>query len=576
MEYKILGQSIKIGQYTGQPNSRTAILDNGTAFSVFNFVKEHGGFVEDSGVWLCPDSSGNNIFGIGYCHTSSDGLRCFFKVADTVIGYLQDTETIPSSAPYNGWIMLGTIDPSYTGIEDLDNPTLQDLILNSFTIFQQNLDFYPYLDLRVSQSRTAEWCRNYAPANFIICTGLRSYDGTVPVEYTGQTPIQNIGGDWTNWLDMNTVSDPSYVLGDIGYGSEYAYNPLNIRDAQGITEFAEDFSQPAGSITPGYGYGGDSSDFDDIIALSAIDTGFLTLFSPTKSQLRDLADYMWSSDLVTNLKKLFADPMDAIISLHIFPIALSGLTELSTSNVIIGNVDTGVGMYKLAGQYYSLNMGYIKINENWQNALDYQSTRCTLYLPFIGFVPMNINDVMGCKITIQYHVDLLSGDCIAKVHCKNVKTTFSDNSAVMYQHSGNCRLSVPINGANYGRLFASLLTTPISAAASIAGGKPGEALGSVTGAIGSVLDGPDIQRSGSYSGTVAGFNQMRPMLIIERLNQQLPARYGEYVGYPAYITEKLSDLTGYTVVDSVIDNTVAATDEEKEMIEQLLKEGVIL
>lgn len=576
-EYKFLGQDIRTGQYTGRPTDRTAILENGTAFSIINFVQSHGGFVEDSGVWLCQDSGGNNIFGIGYCHTTSDGLRCFFKVADNVLGYLPDDDYIPLSLPYNGWIMCGTIDPSYTGIADVENMTLQDLVLNSFTIFQQETEFYPYLERSVGQSRTAEWCRDYAPANFIICTGLRSWDSTTPVEYTGQTPIQNIGGDWTNWLDNNTVSDPSYSLGDIGYGPKYAYNPLNIRDAIGITDFAEDFSQPGGTLTGGYGYLGDNSYFDDIISLSAIDSGFLTMFVPTKTQLRNLADYMWSSDLVDNLKKLFADPMESIIALSIFPLDLSGQTEGLATPVVIGNVSTGIDMYKLTHQYYNKNMGSITINENWQNALDYMATRVMLYLPFIGFIPMSIDDVMGCTISIMYHVDLLSGDCIAKVHCKNKKTVFSQNSAVMYQHHGNCRISVPVNGANYGRIYASVLTAPLQLAGAMGANNPVAGVASsVANVTSSIMEGPEISRSGGYSGTIAGFNQMRPMLIIERLNQQLPKNYGKYVGYPSYITEKLKDLKGFTMVDAVIDNTIDATETEKQMIEDLLKEGVIL
>lgn len=576
MEYKLLGQSIRVGLYTGQPNSRTAILENGTAFSVLNFINEHGGFVEQSGVWLCKDTSDHNIFGLGYSHTDSDGLRCFIKVADTQIGYLPDNDYIPTSSPYNGWIMLGTIDASYYGIEDLDNLTLKDLVLNSFTIFTQELDYYPYLDRSAGVSRTAEWCRDYAPADFIIVTGLKNYDGTSPVDYTGNTPIDYVSGSWTNWIDNSTVYQPSYVLGDIGYGSKYAYSPLNIRDAIGITDFAEDFSTSAGAFEGGgYGYLGHNSYFDDIISLDALDTGFLTLYHPTKAQCRNLADYMWSSDLVSNLKKLFSDPMDSIISLSIFPLELSGNTETLATSVVIGNIDTGIDMYKAKQQFWPVDLGSIEVKENWQNALDYMATRVTLYLPFIGFVPMSIDDVMGCRITVTYWVDLLSGDCIAKVHCKNIKTKFSKNSAVMYQHHGNCRIGVPINGANYGRMYASLLTAPIAMAGSAGSGNnnPVAGVGSV---LNSVMNGPDIARSTGYTGAIAGFNQMAPMLILERLNQQLPENYGEYVGYPAYITETLSSLTGYTVVDAVIDNTVAATDTEKKMIEELLKEGVIL
>ena len=57
-------------------------------------------------------------------------------------------------------------------------------------------------------------------------------------------------------------------------------------------------------------------DFASLPTLSAVDTGFISLYNPTLAQLQSLANYMWSDlfDLDT-FKKLFGDPMQAILGL---------------------------------------------------------------------------------------------------------------------------------------------------------------------------------------------------------------------------------------------------------------------
>ena len=58
--------------------------------------------------------------------------------------------------------------------------------------------------------------------------------------------------------------------------------------------------------------------------------------------------------------------------------------------------------------------------------------------------------------------------------------------------------------------------------------------------------------------------------------QALPAKQNEFMGYPAFITSTLAELTGYTEVDSIHLENVDATDAELSEIETLLKGGVIL
>jgi hypothetical protein len=52
---------------------------------------------------------------------------------------------------------------------------------------------------------------------------------------------------------------------------------------------------------------------------SGVEAGFISLYSPSTSQLRSLASYLWTSDFVDNVKKMFGDPMDVIIGLTQMP-----------------------------------------------------------------------------------------------------------------------------------------------------------------------------------------------------------------------------------------------------------------
>lgn len=573
-----LGQDIWVGDYFGFPTGSCAILENATAFSLISYIFDHmDGFASPTGATkVFMDSSHNLIFGIGYQYTDNNGLRTFIKVANTNDGFLSENETIPTSAPWNGWIMVSGDRAWYNGI-DLDNITYDDYFLNSIMFYQNNASLYPYWYGPTAESIDSDRAQGYAPANFIICFGTKDASGTSYVNFEGSTPLLTHAGMLTNWADTNNHTDPSYTLSDIGYGSQYAYNPIHIIGALVTNNSNEDPSNPNSYYGGSYGWRGSSVKFGGPLTNSLIDTGFATLFAPTKAQVRDLANYMWSSDLVDNLKKLWSDPMDSIIAFGLIPLNISGFRENTTSNVIIGNIDTGVDMYKLTQQFVEFDCGAINIRENFNNALDYDPfTTASLYLPYCGFVPLKANDIMASDVHVFYAIDLLSGDCVAHVEV-NKYNEFAKIDSEVYQYRGNCMIQLPITGANYANFYKNLVMGPIQSATQAIGGNPVDSIKSgVASCISGVMDGPDISRGGNYGGASAALMTGRPYIILSRPNQQWPEDYNKYVGYPSFVTYKLSDCKGFTMVEGVIDNTVAATDTEKAEIEKILKEGVIL
>ena len=176
---------------------------------------------------------------------------------------------------------------------------------------------------------------------------------------------------------------------------------------------------------------GDFNDGTEIIGLpgvpsiSALDTGFVRMYNPTAQELQQFASFIWSTNFFTNVIKNFSDPMQAIVSLAISPVAPTVAPQ--ETNIVVGNLPAFIEEEStlvpimaapLTNQYVTVNCGSITLNEYWGSALDYSPySKCEIYLPYIGVQNLSIDDVMGSTLTLQYNVDLLTGICTAVLKC---------------------------------------------------------------------------------------------------------------------------------------------------------------
>ena len=320
----------------------------------------------------------------------------------------------------------------------------------------------------------------------------------------------------------------------------------------------------------------DGMEVPNLPGLSAVDTGFISLYNPTNAQLKSLYQFLWSNlfDLAT-FKKLFADPMDCIISLGILPCvpASSGAT-----NIMFGNVDSGVNATELSTQFAQVDCGSVSIDKYVGSFLDYSPyVKISLFLPYIGFVHLGTDDVMGGSINVTYNVDCLSGECIAFV-------SHSDRG-VIYSYTGNCRAELPVTGQNYANSLKNYYEQLSGIIPSTVNGAQGGAAGAAAGFIGSAMNAamnvtlnnkPDFQRSGSCAGSSGMIGVQTPFVIIERPRFSVPNKIQKYVGQTSNITMYLGDCHGFTAVDYVHLDGLGATMEEIMEIENLLYKGVIL
>lgn len=307
-------------------------------------------------------------------------------------------------------------------------------------------------------------------------------------------------------------------------------------------------------------------------------TGLFSAYAMNVQELQSFGNYLWSSDFVDTIKKLLADPMQSIIGVSVFPFDLSTVSG-ETAPLKVGNVEieTPETAYKINTNMKKISCGTLNLQHYSGNAMDYAPyTKLQIYLPYIGIKELNINDFMNSSISVDYVVDILTGVCSAYIGTVN---------KVLYVFTGKMSAEIPITNADYSALTSALVNLAgvgAGAVATVATGGGALAGGAITATALSASkvvasSQPNINRSGGFNGHIGMLLLQTPYLIITRPQQSLPQSFNSFKGYPSNITEKLSNLSGYTEVEHVhMAGFSNATKDEILEIEILLKTGVIL
>ena len=297
-------------------------------------------------------------------------------------------------------------------------------------------------------------------------------------------------------------------------------------------------------------------------------TGMNNIYNPSKGEMQSFNAFLWSNDFVNTIKKILNDPMQAVIALQM--VYVTPPTE-SGHTIVVGSIDTEISSDIVTSQYVTLNCGSVTIPEYFRDYTDYSPyTEIQCYLPFIGFVKLDPDDVINASLNIKYTVDLYTGACIAEI-----KVTKGDLSAVLYTFNGNCAVQLPLTSATHSSIFG-VISGISSATIGVATGNPLMALGGLATA-GMSYGKQDISRSGSLGSNAGAMAIKKPYIIIRRPIAYNAQRYNEFMGIPSNTYTVLSNLSGYTRVKYChVENIESATDNEKTMIESLLKQGVLI
>ena len=407
-----------------------------------------------------------------------------------------------------------------------------------------------------------------------------------PINITGNTPQEVLAQLKQQYPDLFTDSVTERTLQDDGRVTEIVYVPI-----PWVTDGTET-DQPV----TGDGKGQDDTEVDPETGdqvlptnppdepaqppdtgdgetpVPAVPTGSASslwaVYNPSQGQLDSFGAWLWSSDFVEQIKKLFADPMQSIIGVHkVFATPSTG----GSQNIKCGYLDSGVSSPVVTNQYTTVDCGSAYLREYFGSVFDYDPfTKVSIFLPFIGIVPLNTADVMRSTISVKYTVDVITGACLAEVSVSR-----DSGGGILYTYGGSAIVTYPVSSGSYVGAVQAALSTAIGIGSAIATG--GASLGASAGMILGGLSHAktQVQHSGQFSGCSGAMGGKKPYLIISRPQTRTPAKIAEYEGIPSNSIHKLSNCSGFTKVKEVHIMSKTAYDNEIQEIESLLKTGVI-
>ena len=349
--------------------------------------------------------------------------------------------------------------------------------------------------------------------------------------------------------------------------------------------------------------GGDSDDMDGMNNTSHTDAQSI-LNSPTNHYyiidskgLQHFTNWFWN-DILTNisndyttlgdyafnlLTNAYGDLNKYIVSLRKLSIDIDKFFKRSTSNEIIQ-----LGRYELA---YHCDTILKDVNDMAQlaeyrvpmkhangsnspmigNFLDYPPyTSVSLYIPYIGIVPIDGNMVVGRTIRIFGAVDVIAGTIHYNVYVQTPKKEWS----LIGSYEGKCGVDIPLALDNSMQNSTNIL----KGVADVTTGMCTKSMPNLL-SIGNGIFSEPINNLGANTTNTTYFNPNTCALIMQSAIGTVPSNFGKTIGHLYCKSEVLGSLKGYTVCSNVrIDEFVdlIPTRQEVDEIYSLLESGVII
>lgn len=169
---------------------------------------------------------------------------------------------------------------------------------------------------------------------------------------------------------------------------------------------SDDKKELSTTISDGYNY-----ELDDVYkAVKIVEKigDFTRLYNPVESELTELAKVRFQNDIDMGqyITALFKIP---------FEIPTDLITE-EKRNIVLGTLDTNVTANGLTTYNMVVDIGTITVPEKYENVYDYIDTECILNLPYFDKVYLSNEFVIGQTLRIEYIIDLYSGNATCNIY----------------------------------------------------------------------------------------------------------------------------------------------------------------
>lgn len=447
-----------------------------------------------------------------------------------------------------------------------------------------------------------------------VCLGLATINGHeyLGLYYDGYDLGPDESDTWSGWTfayqeDPDDAWNVLASMLNIEHSTMNPYAPGGYSGEGGGDSGKQNFGDYSDMVNP--------DAMPDETQVGALACDLISIFSPNISQVKDVAKMLWQKDFLTFLDNQFMNIVELIISFGMVPFTVptSGAgtyTWFDFYTLVPGASVRSVTLNKAASQFIEFNMGNVSLTGGdssnvhaSDSVLDYAPySKLGIYLPFIGYEELNIDECRDKTINLKYRIDILSGAVLALI---------SINGRTLYQFTGNCLVQLPITSQDCSQLITNTVNIGIAAASAGAAGaiaSAGDALtsarlengaitaemgefqnaqhaaqvsnanGSLAGATANAAMGmkPNYKMSGAISGSTCMVGVKQPYLFVTTPRQSMPEGYEKVCGFPCNMGGKLGNFSGYTVVEDIRLNGLVATSPEVDEIYKLLKSGVII
>ena len=538
-------------------------------------------------------STENAEYSMGGSGTNGHVYTTGYKVGSSNSNYC-----IPISGRFNGTSFNQSLD--LTLINDITTPFRIGVAGQSFTYYNYYVsrpDNKIYKSTNFFNKYSAEYYNNKDKSWWLGVGDLRQFY-YVNQLYSGGTSYQ---GSFEP-LDDYTLfdGDPLFLNIHTTHDLEKARKYLNdgtIPDDDTYVE-SDDGNPPIPKDS-----GGDSDDMDGMSNTSHTDAQSI-LNSPTNHYyildskgLKNFTNWFWN-DILTNisndyttlgdyafnlLTNAYGDLNKYVVSLRKLSIDIDKFFKRSTSNEIIQ-----LGRYELAYHCdtilkdandmsqlaeYRVPMRHANSSNNPMigNFLDYPPyTSVSLYIPYIGIVPIDGNMVVGRTIRIFGAVDVIAGTIHYNVYVQTPKKEWS----LIGSYEGKCGVDVPLALDNSMQNSTNIL----KGVADVTTGMCTKSMPNLL-SIGNGIFSEPINNLGANTTKTTSFNPNKCALIMQSAIGTVPSNFGKVIGNLYCKSEVLGGLKGFTVCSNVrIDEFVdlIPTRQEVDEIYSLLETGVII
>ena len=283
--------------------------------------------------------------------------------------------------------------------------------------------------------------------------------------------------------------------------------------------------------------------------------------------------------------------MEGILNLCMCPVQFTRPYLNLNQSITVGNVITPVSADQLTQPYKRFNMGTIYLNEFYGNYADYSPyTKVSIYLPYIGVVPLDIDDLMNGGVNLWANCDVFSGAIQYFLFSAQANHRNHGHQSVLYSWSGNMKYNMPVAGSDFNRVLIGSITDTVTSCIGMVGGnlaKPNGGnnalaggLSTAVGILGmgsnSTIGKSHVSRGSTAGGLAGSLGTQYAYLILERPEQTMAENYEHTLGEPNEKTDYLINYSGYIKVKGVHMEIANASADELTEIENLLKAGVII